>query len=278
MTPLTGAGRLPATAAADGAGALLWGALAIAAACAPWLGEGVVIVGFAAVSWWALRMFPLPPQRGPADRVLAAACLASVPLQYGFVATHAYEPFIAVLPLASLMVLPLLALASGNTRNLLDRIAERGFVVMLCVYCVAHAPALLMLEVSVFAGHNGLLVAFLIVAAHAGDIVRHVLCRLRRRQGLWLRARVGTELPATVVLGALAGSAFAAVAPIPAGLAGATGAGIAVLGWLGRAVLARLREECAPVAAAGTVWDSHIARPDALCFAAPVLFHLLRAA
>ena len=261
-----------------GAGALLWTVIALVAAAAPWLGEGIVIVAFAAISWWALRAFPLPPHRASADRALALACTLSVPLQYGFVAAHAYEPFVAVLPLATLMVLPLLALATGDTRHLLERIAERGFVVMLYVYCVAHAPALFMLDVAGFASRNGLLVAFLVLAAHAGDGVRVVLARMRRQPGTSARRegrRRAVELAVTLALGAAIGAAFALALPVSAAMGMAAGALVSALGWLGRGVLVRLRADGAPTAMSST-WAHEIARPDALCFAAPVFFHLVR--
>lgn len=280
MTDFTGARRLPRLVGGSaGANLLLWAAVASAAACTAWLGEGVVIVAFAGVSWLALRAFPVPHRRGSLDRPLVIACMLSVPLQYGFVAAHAYELFVSALPLATLMVLPMLALWSGNTRDLLDRIAERGFVVMLCVYCVAHAPALLMLGTPSDAARNGLLVAFLVIAAHVGDGVRALFARLRSRRSIagpargWLEA----QLPATAVVGVLTGMAFAPAMPVSTPLAAAIGAGIASVGWLGSVVLARLRADAATAPAHTATWPTGIARPDALCFAAPVFFHLMRA-
>ena len=52
---------------------------------------------------------------------------------------------------------------AGDTTDFLERASKIQWGLMVCVYCVSHAPALLMLEIPGFEGQNVKLLLFLIV-------------------------------------------------------------------------------------------------------------------
>ena len=106
-----------------------------------------------------------------------------MPVQYLFVATRSFDPFVATLPLVATLGLPLLALCSRDTRDLLDRVTACGWGLLACVYCVSHAVAILMLDIPGFSGRNGLLVAFLVIVAKADDLRHCVFAAFARRTG-----------------------------------------------------------------------------------------------
>ena len=257
------------------------GAWWLVAGAAGALGGATTTAMFAAISAIALASyFALAPALAR-DRALRLACYATVPVQYLFVATRSFDPFVATLPLVATLGLPLLALCRRDARDLSDRVSACGWGMLACVYCVSHAAAILMLDVPGFAGRNGLLVAFLVIAAKADDLRQGVFAAFARRNG-----RIRTPGTPSIALGvgssalvaAALGAAFASLTPFPPMIAGMVGLLLGLVGALGRFVMssaARERTRAAPHG--GAPWREVLGRPDAIAFAAPVFFHLLHA-
>ena len=257
------------------------GAWWLVAGVAAALGAATTAAMFAAISALALASyFALAPAQ-PRDRALRLACYAAVPAQYLFVATRSFDAFVATLPLVATLGLPLLALRGRDTRALLDRVSACGWGVLACVYCVSHAAAILMLDIPGFAGRNGLLVAFLVIAAKADDL-RHCLFAMFARRS----ARVGRPGTSHIALGvassalvaAALGAALAPLTPFAPMVAGMVGLLLGLLGALGRFVMSSVaRERTRASPHGGAPWREVLGRPDAVAFAAPVFFHLLHA-
>ncbi len=264
------------TADASGARIALWWLVAGLAATLP---APLAVALFASVSMQALAQFFAMAPRRRHDARLRVACFVAIPLQYALVATNSVELFAVVLPLAATLALPLLALRGGDTRDLLDRIAECGWGVLVCVYCVSHAAAMLMLDIPGFAGRAGWLVAFLVIVAKADEAFGYGLRRLGVRPAapgtslLRIAARVMVSTLAAAALGAM----LAPLTPFTPGVAAAAALLIALLGALGRFVMACIERERPTGVAAAAGWRRALGRPDAIAFAAPVFYHLLRA-
>ena len=68
------------------------------------------------------------------------------PLQYYLVAIEWYGLFSILIPVYAFLLLPVRSAAAGDCTNFLARTSEIQWGLMICVYCVSHAPALLILE------------------------------------------------------------------------------------------------------------------------------------
>ena len=253
------------------------GAWWLVAGAAAGLPAAMTMAMFAAISALALTSwFALAPAQ-PRDRALRLACYAAVPVQYLFVATRSFDPFVATLPLVATLGLPLLALRGGDTRDLLDRVTACGWGVLACVYCVSHAAAILMLDIPGFSGRNGLLVAFLVIVAKADDLRLCVFAMFARRTARIRRPgapRIAVGVAASALVAASLGAALAALTPFPPVVAGMVGLLLGLLGALGRFVMSSAARERAS-ARGGAPWQEVLGRPDAIAFAAPVFLHML---
>lgn len=207
------------------------------------------------------------------------ACYLSIPLQYTFVAAGSESLVALCLPLAATLGLPLLAVLDGDTRNLAERTARRYLGVMVCVYGLSHAPALLLLATPATAGRAGLLVVFMVLVAQGAALLDATLGRrATRRGGEGTSRNLGMLAAATVLAGGV-GAALAALTPYPPATAACmallTGAAAA----LGTRVMAAFAYDCA--ARTSDAARARLAvlpgRLAAIAFAAPAFFHLARA-
>jgi phosphatidate cytidylyltransferase len=153
-----------------------------------------------------------------------------------------------------------------------------GFVVVLCL---AHAPALLVLDVSGYEGRGVMLIVFLVVVAQAGDVLQYVWGKLAGRRRLapsvspsktWA-GTIGGVASATVL-----GIALWWITPFDPWRAGAMALAINVMGFIGGLASSAIKRACG-VKDWGTLIDGHggvLDRLDSVAFAAPVFFHLVR--
>jgi phosphatidate cytidylyltransferase len=259
-----------------------WLGVAVGAG-ALWLGAEAIVALFAFVSATTLANFLASGETNASGRPLhVLCCYLCVPMQYGFISAGRHDLFTVCLPLAATLVIPLLAIAQGETRAFLERVAERYWGVTVWVYCVSHAPALLMLDLPKFTGGNAGLVAFLVVVALASQWMWSLTSA---RPGIradeapagqtFLRA---TRIVAVGLVGVL-GALLAWMTPFSPLTAGAMALLIAVPGFLGCSVFAAIRHTHRLERAEGEGGEFVPGGlyPDALAFAAPVFFYAVRA-
>jgi phosphatidate cytidylyltransferase len=257
-----------------------WLGLAVGAG-ALWLGAEAIVALFAFVSATTLANFLASGETNASGRPLhVLCCYLCVPMQYGFIAAGRHDLFAVCLPLAATLVIPLLTIAQGETRAFLERVAERYWGVTVWVYCVSHAPALLMLDLPKSAGGNAGLVAFLVVLALASQWLWSLTST---RPGIrpdevpsptLLRA---TRIVAVGLVGVL-GALLAWMTPFSPLAAGAMALLIAVPGFLGCSVFAAIRSyRLERAVREGSEFVPGALYPDALAFAAPVFFYAVRA-
>jgi phosphatidate cytidylyltransferase len=113
-------------------------------AMALWLvGPIATVVLFGFLSFWALREFiTLTPTRRADHRGLFWAFFVITPLQYFFVAMdwpHLYSVFI---PGIAFLFMAARVGFAGDPKRFLERTAKTQAGLMLCVYCLSYAPAL----------------------------------------------------------------------------------------------------------------------------------------
>lgn len=114
-------------------------------------GATTTVVFFALVAFWALREFiTMTPTRRADHRTLFWVFFTFTPLQY-VLAAYSGEPrwfiaFAVVIPVyGSLFISARIAFA-GEHQRFLERTAKIHFGLLICVYALSHAPALLYLD------------------------------------------------------------------------------------------------------------------------------------
>jgi phosphatidate cytidylyltransferase len=213
--------------------------------------------------------------------VLLLAFVAAIPLQYACIATGAYGPFALSLPVAGILCVSLALAVSGDTRQFTERAAQIYWGLMLCVYAVSHAPALLMLDIPGHERGNAKLLLFLLIVVESSDVLQYLWGKALGRRPI-----APTVSPNKTVEGFLGGIASATVlgwvltplTPFPPLQAAAVSLCITTAGFAGGLVMSAIKRDRG-VKDFGTAIAGHggmLDRIDSLCFAGPVLFHVTR--
>jgi phosphatidate cytidylyltransferase len=121
------------------------GVLALAYFFSSWM----TVLVFGCLSFWALREFiTLTPTRIGDHRALFWVFLFFTPLQFFLVAFNNYGLFTVMIPVYAFLFIAVRAAIAGDYDRFLERIAKIQCGLMICVYCLSHAPALLYLELT----------------------------------------------------------------------------------------------------------------------------------
>ncbi len=246
------------------------------------LGANATIVFFALTSFLALREFlSLTPTRRGDHWVLVLCFYVAVPLQYWLIASGWYGLFAILIPVYGFVLLPAVAALAGDTDQFLERATKVQWGLMLTVYCISHAPALLMLKIPGFEGRTLLLLLYLLLVVQISDVMQYVFGKLFGKHKL-----APNVSPSKTVEG-LVGGGTAAVG-IGAALWWATpftplhAAGLSLVivlaGFLGGLALSAVKRSLG-AKDWGVMIEGHggmLDRMDSVCFAAPLFFHLVR--
>jgi phosphatidate cytidylyltransferase len=239
---------------------------------------------FAVISFLALREFVTLMQTRRADhRSLALAFFIVLPVQYVLAARQSFDLFTVFIPVYVFLAIPVLSALGGDPLRFLERNAKIQWGVMVCVFGLSHAPALLLLQFPNAHDRGPFLVFFLVIVTVAAQIFEEIASRrlprrpvaraIDRTFGLraWFVANLGA---------ALVGGLMFWITPfkLPQAMVMAFVAGGA--GTLGEFVMTALKRD-----AGVNYWGNSRAitgavglldRVAALCFAAPVFFHSVR--
>lgn len=110
------------------------------------LGPAATVVLFGLVSFWALREFiTMTPTRRGDHRTLFWVFFVFTPLQYLFVGLgrELYGLYSIMIPVYGALFIPARIAVSGDYRRFLERSAKIQAGLLICVYALSHAPALL---------------------------------------------------------------------------------------------------------------------------------------
>jgi phosphatidate cytidylyltransferase len=111
------------------------------------LGKGVAVVLFGLLSFWALREFiSVTPTRLSDHRALFWVFFVFLPLQFVLVGLGLYDLYVTLIPVYALLLIPARVALSGDTTRFLERTAKIQAGLLLCVYCLSFAPAILSLD------------------------------------------------------------------------------------------------------------------------------------
>lgn len=239
---------------------------------------------FGAFSFLALREFiTLLHTRRADHRSLLLAFFVVLPLQYALAGGRHFNLFTVFIPVYVFFAIPVAAALAGDPERFLERNAKIQWGIMVCVYGLSHAPALLLLDFGSYRGRGAFLVFFLVMVTAAAQLAQEMMThRLRRRPVV---RRIDRSFSARAWLtGALAAALLGALlywtTPFKAGQALVMGFVAGGAGTLGDLVMKALKKDAgvrhwgnrASITGAVGLLD----RVAPLCFAAPVFFHSVR--
>jgi phosphatidate cytidylyltransferase len=241
-------------------------------------------VFFGIFSFLALREFiTLMHTRRSDHRTLILAFFVVLPLQYVIVGGRWFDLFTVFVPVYVFLAIPVASALAGDPQRFLERSAKIQWGIMVCVYGLSHAPALLLLEFPRYEGRGAFLLFFLVVVAATAQIVQELVSRRMRRRPVARLISRDFSLRAWFVgafVAAWVGALLYWITPFKAGQALAIGFIAAGAGTLGELVMQALKRD------AGVLhWGNRssvtgavglLDRVAPLCFAAPVFFHSVR--
>ncbi len=247
------------------------------------LGTTAVVIVFALMSFLALREFiTLTPTRRADHRVLFWAFFIILPLHYWTLGTRWYGLFVILIPVYAFLFIPMRNALAGDTERFLERTAKTQWGLMVAVYCVSHAPALLtFLSIKAMPDCNARLLFFLVAIAQLSDVLQYVWGKLCGKRPVapklspnkTVEGLVGGGLSATAV-----GAALWWSTPFNPLQAAGMALVIVIMGFFGGLVMSAIKRDRG-VKDYGELIPGHggvLDRIDSLCFAAPIFFHLVR--
>lgn len=247
-----------------------------------WLGSAATFVLFAVISLLALREFiTLTPTR-PADHyALFCAFFVLIPMQYALIGISWYSMFTLLIPVYAFLLLPAISVLGQDTESFVERTAKIQWGVMIAVYCISHAPALLLLDLEGYEGQSALLLFYLIFVVQISDVLQYVFGKLFGRRKVaplvspskTVEGLVGGGLAATLI-----GGCMFWITPFSFLQSLLMSFIIVAMGFLGGLVMSAMKRSMS-AKDWGTMIKGHggmLDRMDSICFAAPVFFHITR--
>ena len=246
------------------------------------LGKNATLVMFGLASFFALREFiTLTPTRAGDYRPLVLSFFVLVPTQYALIGYDQYGTFAIFIPVYAFLLLPAVATFAGDTEAFLERSAKIQWGVMIAVYCISYAPALLLLKIPGYEGQNALLMFYLLLIVQLSDVMQYVFGKLFGRHKLapqvspskTVEGLVGGGLSATAI-----GGAMWWITPFTWQQSLAMSFLIVVMGFLGGLTLSAVKRSLG-AKDWGVMIEGHggmLDRLDSVSFAAPVFFHVTR--
>jgi phosphatidate cytidylyltransferase len=270
-----------------------WWILLATLAAAFLLGHVATVVLFGLISFWALREFiTLTPTRPGDHRTLFWVFFLFTPLQFVLVGMgdRYYEYYSIVIPVYAFLFIPARIALAGDYKRFLERTAKIQAGLLICVYCLSYAPALLTLKLPLLAdgepdtGGGVRLLFFFVLIVQLSDALqyawsqvpgKHVIVPSINTSRTWEGLLGGTT--SVTLIGAVLWWAT----PFHRAdwwMAAVMSAVISLMGFAGGITMSAIKRDRG-VRDFGTLVEGHggvLDRIDSICFAAPVFFHCTR--
>ena len=237
---------------------------------------------FCLLSFLALKEFVnlTPAREGDRrSRLLAFALL--VPFQYFLVWLDWYGMFALLIPVYAFLFIPTINAAHGDPEQFLERTAKLQWGLMISVYCLSHAPALLTLQIPGYEGENAKLLLYLVLVVQISDVLQYVWGKTTGKRPIapnispnkTVEGFVGGVASATIV-----GTLLWWATPFNPFQAWLMALLIALAGFAGGLTMSAIKRDRG-VKDFGTLIEGHggvLDRIDSICFSAPLFFHVVR--
>jgi phosphatidate cytidylyltransferase len=256
---------------------------------------GTVIL-FALVSFWALREFiTMAPTRRGDHRALFWALIFFTPLQYVLIGLERlkwmpsldyYGLYSIMIPVYATIFVPARIALAGDHKRFLERSAKITSGLLICVYALSHAPALINLKLATSDGIPwkgsplGLFFFFVLLSQLSeifqwtwGQVVGHRMIASEVSTSRTWEGFIGGTLSLGIV-----GAALWWVTPFTIWEAACMSMVIGVMGMFGSMTMSAIKRDRG-ITDYGTLVSGHagiLDRIDTLCFAAPIFYHLTR--
>jgi len=288
-----------------------WWVLCTVLAAAFLLGQAATVVLFGLIAFWALREFiTLTPTRPGDHRALFWVFFLLTPLQFVSVAFLNYEPsgegiawwqvvlarlgsfefFSIMVPVYGFLFVMARVAIAGDYKRFLERAAKIQAGLLICVYCLSHAPAILTLKPPTPLpdwgdwGSKVRLLFFFVLMVQLSDALQYAWARIPSKHPI-----VPTINPNKTWEGLLGGTLSVMLLGLPLWwatpflgsywwMAGVMSMVISLMSFAGSITLSAIKRDRG-VKDYGTLVEGHggvLDRVDSICFAAPVFYHLTR--
>lgn len=271
-----------------------WWVLCAVLAAAFLLGRGATVVLFGLLSFWALREFiTLTPTRMADHRALFWVFFLFTPLQYILIGLNDYGLYSVLIPVYAFLFIPARIAMAGDYKRYLERCAKIQAGLMICVYCLSHAPAILYLDISRAANAaaaptaaldqsaNARLLFFFLLVVTLGDAFQYISEKLLGKHVIAPAIspnRTWEGYLGGVGCATLFGTAMWWATPFEPWEAAIMSVVITTMGFAGGMTMSAIKRDRG-VKDYGTLIEGHggvLDRIDSTCFAAPIFFHFTR--
>lgn len=250
------------------------------------LSKTITVVLFGLISFAALREFiTLTPTRLSDHRALFWVFFFFLPAQYLLVAWNAYWAYSVMIPVLGVVFVPARIAMAGDPKRFLERVAKIQIGLLICVYCLSYAPALMYLEApGLTYSANARLLFLLVLLTLLSEAVQFAWSRLYGRHVI--APEINQSRTWEGFLGSSATIALLGAALYQTGVtpfaklwhSAVASLLVAVMGFAGAMTLSAVKRD-RRVQDYGTLVEGRpgvLDRADALCFAAPVFYHAAR--
>jgi len=277
-----------------------------------WMMTAILVIGFllhwvgtvllfGLVSFWALREFiTMTPTRRGDHRTLFWVFFVFLPLQYILVLLGSSPPkwligsrevdfyglYSIFIPVYASLFIPTRIALSGDAKRFLERSAIIQAGLLICVYSLSYAPALLDLDLirttgERWKGSNLSLLVFLLLIAQLASVLERAWSRLAGKHVMAEKingSRTWEGLFGSMVTTGLIAASLWWATPFYPWEAGVMGAVVTVMATAGTLAMSAIKRDRG-VTDTGTLVQGHagvLDQIDNVCFAAPVFYHLTR--
>lgn len=255
-----------------------WGMVAVFAAALAVGPVGTALMFFFS-SFMALREFiTLTPTRPADHRTLFWVFFIITPLHYYFLATDWYLMFLILIPVYAFLFVPMRSALAGDCENFLERTSKIQWGLMICVYCISYAPAILWMDLPNWPQQRAKLLFWFITVVEMSDVMQYVWGKTCGRHkiaptvspGKTWEGFIGGGLTTTAL-----GAALWWATPFSPLQAAAMAALVVTMGFFGGLVMSAIKRDRGVKDWGGAIagHGGFMDRLDSLAFAAPVFFH-----
>jgi len=246
------------------------------------LGRKGSIILFCMVSFLALREFiTLTPTTRGDHRVLFWVFFILNPIQYFLLYINWLPLFLIFIPVYAYLWIPIRNAIAGDTNDFLARTAKIQWALMVCVYFVSYAPALLDVHAPGFENQGAKLLCFFVFVVQISDVLQYVFGKLFGKHKIAPNVSPNKTVEGFIggILSAVAlGSLLHWMTPFNPWQAALMALAITLMGFAGGLVMSAIKRDRG-VKDYGVLIPGHggmMDRIDSLCFAAPIFYHLTR--